>query len=110
MPKTIRPSAARIDGSRDGRLPRSRYAPRERSRSRPSREPGLLTISPLPGRAGLRLDGEADLFSHPELQTALAALPPCAADIHFELARLTFIDVAATRMLIARALQPPHPA
>jgi hypothetical protein len=36
-------------------------------------------------------------------------LPPAAAEIHFELARLKFIDVAATWMLIARALQPPHP-
>jgi hypothetical protein len=98
-----------LDGSRDERLPRLRYAPRERFRSRPSREPGLLTISPLTGRAGLRLDGEADLTSHHELQKALAALPPGAAEIHFELARLKFIDVAATRALIARTLQPPHP-
>jgi hypothetical protein len=86
-----------------------RYAPRERFRSRPSREPGLLTISPLAGRAGLRLDGEADLTSHHELQKALAALPPGTAEIHFELTRLKFIDVAATRALIARTLQPPHP-
>jgi STAS domain len=76
---------------------------------RPSREPGLLTINPLTGRAGLRLDGEADLSSHHELQKALAALPPGAAEIHFELARLNFIDVAATRMLIACTLQPAHP-
>lgn len=85
------------------------YAPHERSGSRPTWEPGLLTISPLTGRAGLRLDGEADLTSQDELQKALAALPPGAAEIHFELARLRFIDVAATRMLIARTLQPPPP-
>lgn len=84
------------------------YTPRERPRSRPSREPGLLTISPLTGRAGLRLDGEADASSHHELQKALAALPPGAAEIHFELARLKFIDVAATRMLIACTLRSPH--
>lgn len=69
----------------------------------------MLTISPLTGRAGLRLDGEADLSSQDELQKVLAALPPGTAEIHFELARLRFIDVAAARMLIARTLQPPHP-
>jgi anti-anti-sigma regulatory factor len=86
-----------------------RYALRDGSAPGPAAEPGLLTISPLTGRAGLRLDGEADLSSHHELQKALAALPPGAAEIHFELARLTFIDVAAARMLIASTLQPPHP-
>jgi hypothetical protein len=69
----------------------------------------MLTVCSLAGRAGLRLDGEADLTSQDELQKALAALPPDAAEIHFELARLMFIDVAATRVLIARTLQPPHP-
>jgi hypothetical protein len=69
----------------------------------------MLTVRSLAGRAGLRLDGEADLTSQDELQKALAALPPDAAEIHFELAGLTFIDVAATRELIARTLQPPHP-
>lgn len=86
-----------------------RYALRDGSAPGPAGEPGLLTISPLTGRAGLRLDGEADLSSHHELQKALAALPPGAAEIHFELARLKFIDVAAARMLIACTLQPPHP-
>jgi STAS domain len=86
-----------------------RYALRERFRSRPGLAPGMLTVSPLAGRAGLRLDGEADLTSQDELQKAFAALPPGAAEIHFELAGLTFIDVAATRMLIARTRQPPHP-
>jgi STAS domain len=69
----------------------------------------MLTVCSLAGRAGLRLDGEADLTSQDELQKALAVLPPGAAEIHFELARLAFIDVAATRVLIARTLQPPHP-
>jgi len=86
-----------------------RYALRDGPAPGPAGEPGLLTISPLTGRAGLRLDGEADLTSHHELQKALAALPPGAAEIHFELARLKFIDVAATRALIARTLQPSHP-
>jgi hypothetical protein len=91
-------------------LPRLRYALRDGSARGPAGEPGLLTISPLTGRAGLRLDGEADLTSHHELQKALAGLPPGATEIHLELARLKFIDVAATRALITRALQPPTPA
>jgi hypothetical protein len=86
-----------------------RYALRDGSARGPAGEPGLLTISLLTGRAGLRLDGEADLSSRHELQQALAGLPPGAAEIHLELARLKFIDVAATWMLIARAVQPPHP-
>lgn len=85
-----------------------RYTLRDGSAPGPAGEPATLTISPLTGLAGLRLDGEADLTSQDELQKALAALPP-GAEIHFELARLEFIDVAATRALIARTLQPPHP-
>jgi len=98
-----------LGGHRDERLPRLMYALPNGSARGPAGEPGLLTISPLTGHAGLRLDGEADLTSRHELQQALAALPPGAAEIHFELARLKFIDVSATRMLIARALQPPQP-
>ena len=86
-----------------------RYALRDGSARGPAGEPGKLTVSPLTGRTGLRLEGEADLTSQDELQKALAALPPGAAEIHFELARLNFIDVAAARALIARTLQPPHP-
>jgi STAS domain len=86
-----------------------KHALRGRFRSRPGLAPGMLTVSPLAGRAGLRLDGEADLISQDELQKALAALPPDAAEIHLELAGLTFTDVAATRALIACTLQPPCP-
>ena len=86
-----------------------KYALRLRFCSRPGLGPDMLTVSPLAGRAGLRLDGEADLTSYDELQRALAALPPDAAEIHFELTRLKFIDVAATRVLIARTQQPPPP-
>jgi hypothetical protein len=86
-----------------------KHALRGRFRSRPGLAPGMLTVSPLAGRAGLRLDGEADMTSQDELQKALAALPPGVAEIHFELARLKFIDVAAARTLIARTLHPPHP-
>ena len=85
------------------------YALREPFRFLPGPAPYMLSVSPLAVRTGLRLDGEADLTSQDELQKALAALPPGAAEIHFELAGLKFIDVAATWMLIACALQSPHP-
>jgi hypothetical protein len=71
--------------------------------------PGMLTVSALADRVGLRLDGEADLSNQDEIRKALAALPPDATVIHLELARLEFIDVAAARQLIAPTQQPPHP-
>ena len=52
-----------------------RYALRDGPAPGPAGEPGMLTISPLTGRAGLRLDGEADLTSRYELQQALAGMP-----------------------------------
>jgi len=74
----------------------------------PAKGPGALTVRPLAGRAGLRLEGEADLTGQPRLREALAALPP-AAEIHLDLASLDFIDIAATRQLIALTQQLPHP-
>ncbi len=59
------------------------------------------TVSALADHVGLRLDGEADLSNQDEIRQALAALPPDATEIHFELAGLEFIDVAAARQLIA---------
>lgn len=70
--------------------------------------PGALTVRPLAGRVGLRLEGEADLTGQPRLSEALAALPPVAR-IHLDLAGLDFVDVAATRQLIALTQQPPYP-
>jgi len=71
--------------------------------------PGALTVRPLAdNRAGLRLEGEADLTGQPRLREALAALPP-AARIHLDLAGLDFIDIAATRQLIALTQHPPRP-
>jgi anti-anti-sigma regulatory factor len=69
--------------------------------------PGALTVRPLTGRAGLRLEGEADLTGQHRLREALAALPP-AAEIHLDLAGLDFTDIAATRQLIALTQQPLH--
>jgi hypothetical protein len=74
----------------------------------PAKGPGALTVRPLAGRAGLRLEGEADLTGQPRLREALAALPP-AAEIHLDLASLDFIDIAATRQLIALTQQLARP-
>jgi ABC-type transporter Mla MlaB component len=68
-----------------------------------------LHISPLNGRIGLRLSGEADLHTAETLAKALAELPPDAPEIHLQLARLDFIDVTAARHLAALAERPARP-
>src|SRR5436190_20685306 len=66
--------------------------------------PEALTITPLRGRAGLALAGEADFTAAAALGAALAALEADGAgQIHLDLARLRFIDVACTRELITFA-------
>ena len=50
-----------------------------------------LEISPLPGVAGLRLDGELDLATAPLLKEALVDLG-YKRDVHLDLALLTFLD------------------
>ena len=62
----------------------------------------MLAISLLPGRAGLRLEGEVDLFNQERLRAALAALPPTGSDeVILDLGGLRFIDIAGTRALMA---------
>lgn len=74
----------------------------------PDQDDGLLTISALAGRVGLRLAGDVDASSHDRLRSALAALPAAGVTaVHLELAGLDFIDVAGTRELIA--LMQSHP-
>lgn len=68
-----------------------------------------LRVSPLAGRVGLRLTGEADLHTVQILRRAAAELPPEADEIHLQLASLEFIDVAAVRQLVALAEQPAQP-
>ncbi len=67
----------------------------------------MLTVRPLAGRAGLGLEGEADLTVQPQIRAALAALLP-TAKIHLDLTGLDFIDIAAARELIAVTQQPLH--
>jgi anti-anti-sigma factor len=74
----------------------------------PDQDDGLLTISALAGRVGLRLAGDVDASSHDRLRRALAALPADGITAaHLELAGLDFMDVAGTRELIA--LMQSHP-
>lgn len=68
---------------------------------------GWLAVTPLTGRVGLRLTGEADLQNADILAKAIAGLPPAAGDIHFQLAGLDFIDVRATRELVRLAIACP---
>jgi hypothetical protein len=70
---------------------------------------GGLAVSPLAGRTGLRLSGQADLCTTEILKQAIAALPPEADEIHLQLARLEYIDVAATRALVMLTTSPARP-
>lgn len=72
--------------------------------------PAWLTVTPLEGRTGLRLAGEADLCTAAALRRAAADLPAGAREIHLQLAGLEFIDVAATRVLVSLTERPGHPA
>jgi len=68
-----------------------------------------LRISPLAGRTGLRLTGEADIHTEEILRTAMAELPPDSPEIHLQLAGLEFIDVAAARHISMLAGRPARP-
>lgn len=70
---------------------------------------GALVISPLRGRTGVRLAGEADCTVRDTLQAVLATLTADGAQaIRVDLTGLEFIDVCCTRELIAVARR--HPA
>ena len=75
----------------------------------PCLEADWLSVTPLAGRVGLRLSGEADWHTVEILQRAIAGLPPDADEIHLQLASLEFIDVAAARQLVALAERPAPP-
>jgi anti-anti-sigma factor len=62
----------------------------------------VLEISPLPGVAGLRLDGELDLATAPLLKAALVDLGS-ERDVHLDLALLTFIDSSGLHVIVAMA-------
>jgi hypothetical protein len=78
----------------------------------PINSPGPATgfdVSELAAGTGLRLSGEADLCTVDILKRAIAALPPEAGEIHFQLASLKFVDVAVARELVALANRPGRP-
>ena len=62
----------------------------------------VLEISPLPGVAGLRLDGELDLATAPLLKEALVDLGS-ERDVHLDLALLTFLDSSGVHAIVALA-------
>lgn len=68
-----------------------------------------LTVTLLENQAGLGLRGEADMQNVDALRQAIAALPADVAEVHLELAELSFIDVRSTRELIALAHRPGRP-
>jgi hypothetical protein len=70
---------------------------------------GGLAVSQLTARTGLCLSGQADLCNVGLLEQAIAALPPEADEIHLQLARLEFIDVAAARELVMLTGRPARP-
>lgn len=68
----------------------------------------MLAISPVAGGAGLRIEGEADLFHTEQLRAALAALPAGDGDeVILDLAGLRFIDLAGARTLMALTQRSP---
>jgi hypothetical protein len=68
-----------------------------------------LTVTLLENRVGLCLRGEADMQNVDDLREAIAALPGDVAEVHLELAELSFIDVRSTRELITLACRPARP-
>jgi anti-anti-sigma regulatory factor len=67
----------------------------------------LLAITSLAGRAGLRLDGEADVSTQAELHQAISELPVDGGTVHLELSGLRFIDVVCTRELMMLTVRHP---
>jgi hypothetical protein len=68
----------------------------------------LLVVSPLVGRVGVRLTGEADVSNRDQLRTALAhVLAGDGDEVHLELAGLRFISVGCAAELLA--LTSAHP-
>lgn len=62
-----------------------------------------LIITPMSGRAGLRLVGEIDLATAPDLEAALDELLDGGGDVHLDLAELRFVDIKGAAVLVAAA-------
>ena len=62
-----------------------------------------LIITPMSGRVGLRLVGEVDLATAPDLEAALDELLDGGQDVHLDLAELRFVDIGGAAVLVAAA-------
>ena len=63
--------------------------------------PTRLELTDLDGRLGLRVAGELDSHTAPDLEARLGQLPS-EGDITLDLADLTFIDSSGLRVLVAQ--------
>lgn len=74
---------------------------------RPDRDPDVAGALYADGPSRWRLTGEVDMLAHTALDAALAGFPD-AAEVHFDLRDLEFVDVGSTRSLVtlARRLAP----
>lgn len=67
-----------------------------------------LHVTALPDHVGLELVGEVDLSTRDDFARALASLVARDADVHLEMARLAFSDVAAAAALVTAAQGLPQ--
>ncbi|MFD5252688.1 STAS domain-containing protein [Streptomyces bobili] len=68
----------------------------------------VLEVSPLSGRAGIRVSGEIGVATRPSWEEALAGLARRHADVSYvELSRVGFVDVAGVSALAVTAMNLP---
>jgi anti-anti-sigma factor len=89
---------------------RDRQPPRERARAGRTASEFTdegLWITRRRSPYGLRVRGEVDRSNIDTLAAALAAVAPTSQDLHLDLTRLEFIDVAGIRLLVEHARRMP---
>ncbi|MET9502650.1 STAS domain-containing protein [Streptomyces sp. NPDC006259] len=68
----------------------------------------VLEVSPLSGRAGIRVSGEINMTTRPSWEGALAELARRHADVSYvELSHVRFVDVAGVSALAVTAMNLP---
>jgi anti-anti-sigma factor len=65
-----------------------------------------LSISPLDGTGGLRVEGELDLLSAPDLEDAAAGVP--RGPLLLDMEGVTFIDSTGVRLLLSLCVDPDY--
>ncbi|MGX1273091.1 STAS domain-containing protein [Streptomyces phaeoluteigriseus] len=74
----------------------------------PAHGGAVLEVSPLSGRAGIRVSGEISVTTRPSWEGALAELARRHADVSYvELSRVGFVDVAGVSALAVTAMNLP---